>query len=95
MNNVYNRTFKANGCISMFFKKEINFSYVLNKIKDGNVFFRLDGQFLLKLFIYSLIPLTNIYLGAPQFCNLLPLGKQYKDEESELSTNPREVLRHL
>ena len=26
MNNVYNRTFKANGCISMFFKKEINFS---------------------------------------------------------------------
>ena len=28
MNNVYNRTSKANGYISMFFKKEIIFSQV-------------------------------------------------------------------
>lgn len=28
MNNVYNRTSKENGCISLFFKKEVNFPHL-------------------------------------------------------------------
>ena len=52
MNNVYNRTFKANGCISMFFKKEINFSGFPEKgKKKGSI------QYILQSFIMS----TQIY----------------------------------